>query len=262
MKYQKISFVTWVISLKKYMLFIMALFINIFSCQYLFSQTFSRVLELTNPRMNGNDIIILQERLLSLGFTELGIADGYYGPNTVRVISIIQKFSGFNSVSTRSDVNEDNAQNGKVDRLLWDYIFNNRNTNLLIKIGEISKYNKQMMREVKVTSSTSFQYDEESMFFSDDGKLRIITAQYLGDGVFNKFSIYFIDERNYFVLFMGGVGLMATEPHYYYESFYFLELLPYAVKRINEGNITDLDNNNIMGVLRTINEILYKYVSK
>ena len=72
---------------------------------------FTRIIELTNPRMNGPDVLALQEKLLSLGFSEIGTADGYYGPMTEGVIKNIQTSSHFEI-------------NGKVDRVLWDHIFN------------------------------------------------------------------------------------------------------------------------------------------
>ena len=72
---------------------------------------FTRVIELKSPRMNGPDVLALQERLLSLGFSEIGTADGYYGPMTEGVIKNIQTSSHFEI-------------NGKVDRVLWDHIFN------------------------------------------------------------------------------------------------------------------------------------------
>jgi peptidoglycan hydrolase-like protein with peptidoglycan-binding domain len=43
---------------------------------------FTRTLEVTNPRMQGVDVRVLQHRLMDLGYTELGEVDGYYGPNT------------------------------------------------------------------------------------------------------------------------------------------------------------------------------------
>ena len=73
-----------------------------------------RTIELTNPRMNGDDILELQSRLLSLGFVEIGEADGYYGPLMEEAIKNIQMAYGFEA-------------NGKVDRALWGFLFLDKN---------------------------------------------------------------------------------------------------------------------------------------
>lgn len=92
------------------------LFFLIFINVSVFSQDFTRIIELRNPtRMNGQDILKLQNRLLSLGFHRVGEADGYYGPLTEGVIKNIQASSGL-------------EPDGKVDRLLWEYVFDNKNT--------------------------------------------------------------------------------------------------------------------------------------
>jgi len=84
---------------------------------------FTRIIEVRSPRMNGQDIIFLQNRLLSLGFSGIGSADGLYGPLTEGVVKRIQSFLGRES-------------NGKVDRILWDYIFDSRNTTSLQSINQ------------------------------------------------------------------------------------------------------------------------------
>jgi peptidoglycan hydrolase-like protein with peptidoglycan-binding domain len=92
----------------------------------LFSQDFSRIIELRNNRHYGEDIKKLQYQLINYGFIEIGKADGYYGPLTEGAIKNIQYFSGF-------------EQNGKVDRTAWDFLFNESNDNLLKNISIISK---------------------------------------------------------------------------------------------------------------------------
>ena len=94
----------------------------------IFSQSYTRVIELKNPtRMNGQDVLILQNRLLSLWFDNIGEADGFYGPLVESAIKSIQAFSGFKS-------------DGKVNKMLWDYIFNNDNTEILRNISIVSTY--------------------------------------------------------------------------------------------------------------------------
>jgi len=83
---------------------------------------FTRVIELKTTRMNGQDVVELQKRLLSLGFTGIGEADGYYGPMSEGVIKHIQRNDGL-------------EEDGKVNQALWDYIFDNANAGRLKDIA-------------------------------------------------------------------------------------------------------------------------------
>ena len=84
------------------------------------------IMELTSPRMSGPEIVRLQERLLSLGFSEVGEADGYYGPMTDNAIRVIKDFTEFES-------------GGNVDQRLWNYIFDNSNEDYLRSINVVEK---------------------------------------------------------------------------------------------------------------------------
>ncbi|MBP5442335.1 MAG: hypothetical protein J6Y60_03760, partial [Treponema sp.] len=61
---------------------LIALFIFSISSFCLFAQSKSknRVLSVTSPRMHGDDVVYIQEKLIEMGFTEIGDIDGYYGP--------------------------------------------------------------------------------------------------------------------------------------------------------------------------------------
>ncbi|PKO15831.1 MAG: hypothetical protein CVU39_09925 [Chloroflexi bacterium HGW-Chloroflexi-10] len=56
--------------------------------------TLSRNLSLTTPRMLGEDVMTLQKRLLELGYSELGKADGIFGPKTDQVVRDFQEDQG------------------------------------------------------------------------------------------------------------------------------------------------------------------------
>jgi peptidoglycan hydrolase-like protein with peptidoglycan-binding domain len=70
-----------------FFLLLMVLGMGIFSQ----SQSFTREISLTNPRMNGEDIVEVQQRLADLGFSEVGGADGWFGPNSEAAIINFQK---------------------------------------------------------------------------------------------------------------------------------------------------------------------------
>ncbi len=62
-----------------------------------FAQTFTRTLYLTDKgkqRMNGNDVKQLQQKLWDLGFTDVGEADGWFGPATESALKSFQALMG------------------------------------------------------------------------------------------------------------------------------------------------------------------------
>ncbi len=53
--------------------------------------TFTRRLSLTDPRMSGNDVYLLQTRLKELGYDDVGTPDGVFGPMTDKAVRAYQK---------------------------------------------------------------------------------------------------------------------------------------------------------------------------
>jgi hypothetical protein len=54
----------------------------------------TRTLRLDSPYMTGDDVLLLQQRLLELGYVEVGSADGVFGPNTDKAVRIFQTRNG------------------------------------------------------------------------------------------------------------------------------------------------------------------------
>jgi sugar lactone lactonase YvrE len=71
---------------------------------------FERIIEVRTPRMEGDDIVKLQEQLVSLGYTSIGEIDGVYGPYTAGAIKAIQEKAGL-------------EVNGIVDETVWALVF-------------------------------------------------------------------------------------------------------------------------------------------
>ncbi|MDR0442758.1 MAG: peptidoglycan-binding protein [Treponema sp.] len=143
--------------------------------------------ELKNPRMNGQDILNLQNRLLSLGFSEIGSADGYYGPLAEGVIKNIQTFSGFRA-------------NGKVNKKLWGFLFSNINTEFLQNMSNVLTHNPD-----KLTKSWDLYGDDPGdesahVYYSPiDHKVKIVKHS-IGN-VFTDVHLtyYFVDDARYVV---------------------------------------------------------------
>ena len=54
----------------------------------------TRTLQLTDPRMTGNDVLQMQQRLSALGYTQVGIPDGVFGPKTDQAVRAFQERNG------------------------------------------------------------------------------------------------------------------------------------------------------------------------
>jgi peptidoglycan hydrolase-like protein with peptidoglycan-binding domain len=54
----------------------------------------SRELRLASPRMEGDDVLLIQQRLLALGYSEVGMPDGIFGPLTEQAVRHFQQVNG------------------------------------------------------------------------------------------------------------------------------------------------------------------------
>lgn len=70
----------------------------------------SRTLSLTNPNMQGDDVLMLQNALLALGYTELGVPDGSFGKLTDKAVRRYQEENGL-------------TIDGVVGPITWEKIF-------------------------------------------------------------------------------------------------------------------------------------------
>ena len=101
---------------------------------------FSRAIELKNPPMSGQDVLYLQNRLLGLGYSKIGDADGYYGQKTGDAIKFINWVLGFRTSNPIIDTVD---LNYKIDKTLWDLIFDNKNNKLLAGLSLLKNLYEQ-----------------------------------------------------------------------------------------------------------------------
>jgi len=157
---------------------------------------FNRIIEITSPRMNGDDVLHLQNRLLEMGFSSVGSADGIYGPLTAGVVNNIQVFSGFEA-------------DGKVTMSLWNFIFNNENNAFLRNVSVVSSFKKEQLIKTR-----NFYDHIEHIEYKGDGDPGETPSGWVYYSQTNRrspeilvvdlgfyvFTFYFIDNTNYFVI--------------------------------------------------------------
>jgi peptidoglycan hydrolase-like protein with peptidoglycan-binding domain len=141
--------------------------------------------ELKTPRMNSQEILNLQNHLVTLGFSGVGSADGYYGPMTESVIKNIQAFSGF-----RTD--------GKVNQKLWDFLFNNSNTEFFQNLSTILGYDSNKLTKSKDIFGDEPGDESAYVYYSPTERRVRIIEHSVGAGFSETFmTYYFLDDTKY-----------------------------------------------------------------
>jgi peptidoglycan hydrolase-like protein with peptidoglycan-binding domain len=144
-------------------------------------------LAMKNPRINGPEVLALQNRLLELQFYELGDADGYYGPMTETVIKKIQDYRGLPAT-------------GIVDKELWDFIFDEEYRTILFFSG-IQTYNRDNLGRSEnlglgIYGSGDYEDNIFVYYMVKDKKIKIIESLN-GQLMYSiRMTCYFINEND------------------------------------------------------------------
>jgi peptidoglycan hydrolase-like protein with peptidoglycan-binding domain len=159
----------------------------LFIVNNLFSDEFYRIIEVKDIRMYGSDIEKLQIKLIEYGFNEIGEIDAYYGPLTENAIKTIQFYLGF-------------EQNGKVDVILWDLLFNESNAIILKNINIISKYDPD---EFEKESGRRMGYSTEGGHIEKyflNKEIKMIKLDIYGETFQIHYNFYYINSDYYFIV--------------------------------------------------------------
>jgi hypothetical protein len=184
-------------------------------------QEFSRVIELKNPRMNGPDVKALQERLLFLGFSTVGEADGYYGPMTESAVVTINRYLGFCEEKDYGSYTE-RIEIKTVRRQLWNILFSKNYERILRIISVVSSYDHDKLSEYGYMTKPS-PADENFVrgsIYSDGNVIKII-SKYWQISYFPYVVTYIFFNENILFVFLDVrrlEGIIGTEVHYQDET--------------------------------------------
>ena len=183
------------------------------------------IFEVRNPRMNGQNVLELQNRLLSLGFNGIGAADGYFGPMSEGVIKKIQTFSGFES-------------NGKVNGILLNFIFDNNNTALLRNINIVSAYDQNNLEKTDALIEFGpgpFRPEGFVYYSAADRKAKIIEYNSGDESMRGSIICYFINDDDYFLIGNSEIYDHANGTSDFYSS----------INLFRDNNLYKIDNGVI-----------------
>lgn len=159
--------------------------------------------------MNGNDVKELQSNLLKLGYSEVGEADGWFGPNTEKALKSYQQLHGF-------------EDDGIFDGKLFDCMYNSGSLNakfdLALKtVKTIDKNKEKMSKKEKPYMGHSTEGGELTSF--SDGKNYILSqADIYGEAGQVHYYLYntsegeiLVEEYWTYVGLMGQGGISSLE---------------------------------------------------
>ena len=218
------------------------------------TNTFNRVIELRDPIMQGEDIEALQKHLLSLKFSGIteadGIynpltADGYYDRSTGLVILLIQNFSGF-------------EMDGRVERPLWDFIFDRSNASFLENISILCSIDPTSLEksvnlfDIRSESEVGDYNREAFVYYSRDNTPKMMEYYHGTEYTSQSLICYFLNINDYFVEYL----YVTPNPSDREEKlYYFSNNTLYEVK--NGIRVRSNDRYNI----EAVNEVIDRFRS-
>lgn len=119
----------------------------LFAAFFATAQNYSRLLMLKKSRMNGEDVRAVQVALNNLGFTEVGEADGWFGPKTEKGVKAFQKLAGF-------------SVNGVVNKDIYDLLVKEKGGNVMqAYLNELNQINYYPKLDL---SKKTYEYNDHS----------------------------------------------------------------------------------------------------
>ena len=102
----------------------------------IFEHSSRRIYVMPPPRIHNPEVVILQERLMELGFTRIGAVDGFYGPMTAGEVYFIKAALGFVDRYI-GDFEWRPEDYSFINDEIWYSIFDPENTLLLKNLSQV-----------------------------------------------------------------------------------------------------------------------------
>lgn len=199
--------------------------LNIFSfC--LFSQS-KRTLKVTSPRMNGSDVIYIQNKLIEMGFSEIGEIDGYYGPKTEEAIKEFQELVGIKSSGIVSQKEYDFFES-KTSDLIMSGILNYKKINYPLIISGGKNYKMTGYRTGKLFN------------ISELNEIPSYCFSIVDDFSSQEFLILKVSENAYYIVYSEtNDSYSFRNSKLFYENELY-ELVDCKLQKTEDNNIVDL----------------------
>jgi len=198
---------------------IVAVFFSIVTLSTIGAQSYKSALKLTSPRMNGPEVQAVQEKLLALGFSKIGVADGWFGPLTKDAVSLFQRFYGY-------------PDNGIVDSAIWAELMADfrKQLNIEAAIREANSISAfQLQKQSHDIMNLSTEGGSVDQYFSEE-KLIIEDFFFYGEMGKVEYRVFHLND-----------GLVILKKDYQYPE-------PFNIKNatISNTGYYFLRNNSIM----------------
>lgn len=141
----------------------------LFAAFFATAQNYSRLLMLKKSRMNGEDVRAVQVALNNLGFTEVGEADGWFGPKTEKGVKSFQKLAGF-------------SVNGVVNKDVYELLVNQKGGNVIqAYLNELNQINYYLKQDL---SRKTYDYNGHS---SEGGEICVYRSE--AESLYSEMSL-------------------------------------------------------------------------
>lgn len=190
-----------------------------------FSQQFTRELKLEDKRMNGQDVKLVQEKLLSFGFAEVGEADGWFGPKTEESVKKGQLCFGF-------------TPDGVVRKEFFTALYKTDTlTNALKNAIQCANAIDEKLEHLSTAECQLGIYFGGIFYYNCNKIAKVYAERYEGDGIYSYINLYPFDNGEKLLTYLSKNPYSGASS----SSYFLTKDKIYSIEqgRFTEEKITD-----------------------
>lgn len=219
-----------------------------------FSQQFTRELKLEDKRMNGQDVKLVQEKLLSFGFSEVGEADGWFGPKTEESVKKCQLCFGF-------------TPDGVVRKDFFTALY--KTDKLTLELIDVIKRANAVEEELKERSIISFEYIEPNShglpcdwyIYYKTNTVEKVSMKEAYEFSFGSIELYpFSNGDKFFMSYWLSQDVYGQNRQYFITNYLITKNKTYSIK--NGQLITDKNNKELEQCINRFENVHLDYLLK